>query len=161
MDSYDASKAPGPEEWLSIDEDERLILVEKHHEELTEPHPEFGSATAHASFHVLIENQIAMGDETPVRDAINRLMGEGLTRHEAVHAAASVCSANIYDGWKTRSKTGEQIGEAYFKELETFTAKEWYRRFEKVEDKEDRGARPSPQRRTGVRNSKRRRKRKR
>ena len=48
----------------------------------------------HATFHVVVENQIALGDELPVRRAVDRLMAEGLDRHQAVHAVPR-CSAVI------------------------------------------------------------------
>ena len=47
----------------------------------------------HAIMHVVIENQVAMGDELPVRRAIDRLVGEGLDRHEAIHAMGSALAA--------------------------------------------------------------------
>ncbi len=46
--------------------------------------------------HVVVENQIAMGDEIPVRDTLVRLMSEGLDRHDAVHAIATVLTNLIY-----------------------------------------------------------------
>jgi hypothetical protein len=55
------------------------------------------AAKAHAIFHVIVENQAALGDEIPVRGTLDRLMGEGLDRHEAIHAVASVLSGHVFD----------------------------------------------------------------
>jgi hypothetical protein len=49
----------------------------------------------HVAIHVAIENRIATDDETPARQALERLVAEGLTRHEAVHALGSVLTEMI------------------------------------------------------------------
>lgn len=61
---------------------------------------ELPNTKVHAVMHVIIENQVALGDELPVRRAIERLMGEGLDRHEAVHAVGSVLAAHMSDTLK-------------------------------------------------------------
>ncbi|MGY4511289.1 hypothetical protein [Bradyrhizobium sp. USDA 3650] len=43
----------------------------------------------HAVIHAVVESQIA-DRELPVRAAAQRLMSEGLDRHEAIHAIRSV-----------------------------------------------------------------------
>ena len=61
---------------------------------------------------VVIENQIAMGDELPVRRALDRLMGEGLDRHGAVHAVGLVLAAQLNEALKDPgSKTS--VADAY------------------------------------------------
>ncbi len=40
--------------------------------------------------HVVVENQIALGDEIPVARNLHQLMAQGLDRHDAIHAIASV-----------------------------------------------------------------------
>jgi hypothetical protein len=47
----------------------------------------------HAIMHVVVENQILLGDEAPVASTLARLMAEGLERHNALHAVVSVLSA--------------------------------------------------------------------
>jgi hypothetical protein len=42
------------------------------------------NATVHAVMHTIIENQIALGDETPVQRTAQRLMDEGLDRHDTM-----------------------------------------------------------------------------
>src|ERR1700730_12617111 len=87
MKIYDPLKLPKPEEWQSMDEQERLELVEIFHRRARIQLP---NAKVHAVIHVIVENQIALGDETPVRRTVQRLMSEGLDRHESIHAVGSV-----------------------------------------------------------------------
>ncbi|MGY4231832.1 hypothetical protein ACVIIW_000779 [Bradyrhizobium sp. USDA 4449] len=44
---------------------------------------------AHAKFYAIVESQIADA-ELPVRGTVERLMAEGIDRHEAIHAVGSV-----------------------------------------------------------------------
>ena len=89
---YDPDVGPDPADWLALDEAERLRQAMAYHRrhDVLAANPEI-----HAAIHVVIENQIALGDETPVRQALDRLMAEGLTRHEAIHALGSVLTEMI------------------------------------------------------------------
>ncbi|MCD4749770.1 MAG: hypothetical protein K8R59_10400, partial [Thermoanaerobaculales bacterium] len=80
---YNSLKKPNPRKWLSASEFARIKAVLKHHAD--EP-DELPNKQLHASIHFVVENQCALGDETPVSKAIQRLMNEGLDRHDAVHA---------------------------------------------------------------------------
>jgi hypothetical protein len=71
MKRYDPSEAPAPEEWLDIDEAERVRLVEGYHRRA---HGRLPNVVVHATFHVIVENQTALGDEIPVRRTLDRLM---------------------------------------------------------------------------------------
>jgi len=119
---YDPEVAPDPSTWQEIDEQERTLLVEAYHRRAGIEVP---NMTVHASAHAIIENQAAMGDELPVRRAIERLMGEGLDRHEAVHAVGSVLTMHIRDALKG----GRPNNEAYYEEVERLTAESWRKRF--------------------------------
>ena len=87
MKRYDPLEAPAPEEWLAMDEAQRVRLVERYHRRARIP---LANEAAHASFHVIAENQVALGDKIPVRRTLDRLMKEGIDRHEAIHAVALV-----------------------------------------------------------------------
>jgi len=91
---YDPLQAPEPEEWLSLDESERIRLAAEYHRRARIRLPD---TKVHAVFHVIAENQIAHGDEIPVRRTLVRLMEEGLDRHEAIHAIGLGLSEHIYD----------------------------------------------------------------
>ena len=93
IEEYDPLTEPEPQQWLATDEQERVDLVLAYHRREGIGVP---SEKAHAIFHVIVENQIA-DDELPVRRTAQRLMSEGLDRHEAIHAIGSVAAGNIYD----------------------------------------------------------------
>ena len=59
---YDASKSPDPVEWLELDESDRLDLVKRYHIRAKLPVGE--NERVHAAVHVIVENQVAMGDAT-------------------------------------------------------------------------------------------------
>jgi hypothetical protein len=80
---YDPEVAPDPRAWLALDEGERCRRVEAWHRASDEPLPE--ELTVHVALQTTIENQIALGMSS-VAQACQRLRGEGLTRHDALHA---------------------------------------------------------------------------
>jgi len=127
---YDPLEAPDPTSWAEIGEDERIMLVEAYHRRAGDQVP---NAKVHAIAHVLVENQAAMGDELPVRRAIERLMGEGLDRHDAVHAVGSVLAAHINDTLKAKAANNE----AYFAAVERLTADSWRAEFGSIDEDED------------------------
>ena len=95
-----------PEAWLDQDENTRLDAVFAYHMDHAE---EFGfddagldldavddtdfqdsqvALSVHSALHGFIENQLAMNDPPEVGSALRRLRGQGLTRHDALHAIA-------------------------------------------------------------------------
>lgn len=93
MNRYDPDRAPNPEEWLALDEQARIRLAEEHHRVARIKLP---NLKAHAVFHAIVENQVAENLEPVVR-AMGRLTAEGLSRHEAIHAIASVLAEHIQE----------------------------------------------------------------
>jgi hypothetical protein len=125
MKRYDPLTPPNAEQWQAIDEQERIRLVEDYHRHARIRLP---NIKAHAAFHVVVEGQIALGDETPVKRTVQRLMAEGLDRHDAIHAVGSVLAAYIHDLWHgPEPSPGEDPNKAYYEELEKLTAEEWLR----------------------------------
>ena len=120
---YDPQHAPDPEAWLALDEAERTELVLQYHRRARVKLP---NARLHATIHVVVENQVALGDEIPVRRTLERLRAEGLDRHDAVHAAGSVLAKRIYDLLKEGVPGGDP-NEPYWAELESLTAEGWRR----------------------------------
>jgi len=91
---------------------------------------DMGRSGLHATVHAIVENQIAEGDELPIRRTLSRLMAEGLDRHEAIHAIGSVLVGYINDlvrKAKSETSPAPQPGNnaAYFAELEQLTAESW------------------------------------
>jgi hypothetical protein len=93
MNRYDPDQPPNSEEWLALDEQLRIGLVEKYHRQERVQLP---NVTVHAALHAIVENQLAENLE-PAARAMARLTTEGLDRHEAVHAIASVVAEHIHD----------------------------------------------------------------
>jgi hypothetical protein len=77
---YDPLVEPDPVEWLATGEQRRMDIV-KHYHRAARSNAE--RSNAHAVVHTVVENQIAAGDELPVRRTLSRLMDEGLDRHQA------------------------------------------------------------------------------
>ena len=119
---YDANREPDPNAWLELDEGARIDHVVQYHRR---HRPRTPRIRLHATFHVVVENQIA-AQEPVVVDTLNRLRGEGLSRHEAVHAIGSVLAAQVYDILKRgNADAGADPNETYATELRKLTAKSW------------------------------------
>lgn len=125
MHRYNPLQAPDPKEWCALDEQERIQLVEQYHRRAGIRLP---NTTVHAVLHAVIENQIAQGDELPVRRTLQRLMTEGLDRHDALHAIGSALAQHMHD-LLSRPKVVSKAdpNEAYYAALERLTAEEWLR----------------------------------
>jgi Domain of unknown function (DUF1841) len=119
--AYDPAVAPDPARWLALDEQERVDLAIEYHQRdgVTLP-----SDSIHAAMHVIVENQIALGDETPARRAVERLMGEGLDRHEAVHAIGSVLAGKLFGAMSDPEARAFPLNE-YNAAVEQLTAESW------------------------------------
>ena len=123
MKTYDPEVEPSAVKWLAIDEAERIALVESYHRRRRIRVPRL---TLHATIHVVVENQIALG-EAVVIDALTRLRAEGLTRHDAVHAVGMVLAENIYELLKSPPADTSDPNPPYFDRLRRLTAAEWLR----------------------------------
>ncbi len=120
---YDPDVGPDPAHWLALDEAERLSQAKDYHERYDALLAELD---IHAAIHVAIENQIAMGDETPARGALERLMAEGLTRHDAIHALGSVLTDMIVGAANDKEAEGSRA-DAYNDAIARITAEGWRR----------------------------------
>ena len=123
MEHYDPLLAPDPAEWLAVEEGQRIALVVDYHERARVKLP---NQRLHAAIHVIVENQIAMGHELPVRRVLDRLQSEGLDRHEAIHAIGSTLTGYMRDLLNTGTRKGD-VNEAYWTELGRLTAEGWRR----------------------------------
>ena len=121
MPDYDPMKAPDAAWWLSLDEDERNALIVDYHRRARVKLP---NARAHCAFHAIVETQVAMGDELTVAGTLARLQADGLDRHDALHAIASLLAEGVYDIMKA-GKTDSDPNQAYRAALEKLSAKPW------------------------------------
>jgi hypothetical protein len=78
-------------------------------------------------FHSIVA---ALGDKTPAAEAILRLRNQGLDRHDAVHAVASIFAKYFYETFKEGKILDKSVGEAYYEEVRGLTKEQWYEEFE-------------------------------
>ena len=128
---YDGDVRPDPDEWLDMDEQERILAVQEHHER-DNPHLREGDQALHASLHAVVENQLAMADPPETRPALVRLVGEGLPRHDAIHAIASVLSDYLF---KELTGQGSIDLDALRRDYANLTKASWHARFEDVPER--------------------------
>lgn len=121
MKHYDPQHPPDAAAWLALDETERIDLVLQYHRRTR---VELPNATLHAAIHAVVENQVALGEEIPVRQTLERLQTEGLDRHEAIHAVGSVLAKQIFDMMKAPVSATEP-NKHFWDELEHLTAESW------------------------------------
>jgi hypothetical protein len=122
MHRYDADRAPVAEEWLDSDEDERVEAVERYH---LVRHVELPDLHIHAVMHTIAENQVALREDATVR-ALRRLMAEGLTRHDAIHAIAAVNINFIFKTLRGEADWPEEDTNRLIREaLDELTAEKW------------------------------------
>lgn len=120
MYQYDPEHAPDSAEWLELDEQERIILIEDYHRIARIKLP---NLTAHAVFHSIVENQIAEGLE-PVLRAMVRLTDDGLSRHDAVHAIGYVVAGHVHDLFKLKDDAATSQAR-YNAAVERISANSW------------------------------------
>lgn len=121
VNTYEPDRAPDAASWLAADEGELMELVLAYHENARIRTPNPG---AHAAIHVMVENQAALADQTPVAEALVRLTGQGLSRHDGLHAVGSVLLTHM----NTAAATNIPISrDAYFSDVRQLTAESWYR----------------------------------
>ncbi|OHC62066.1 MAG: hypothetical protein A2045_04140 [Rhodocyclales bacterium GWA2_65_20] len=120
MNRYDPDHAPNPKQWLALDEQVRIRLAEEHHRAARVKLP---NLKAHAVFHAIVENQIAGNLESVVR-AMARLTAEGLSRHEAIHAIASILAEHIHALFNATADE-EDSAAIYDAAIERLTARSW------------------------------------
>jgi hypothetical protein len=118
---YEANDQPHSATWLELDESERVDAVMEYHRRAK---VELENLKLHAMTHVVVENQVALGEATPVPATLNRLMQEGLDRHEAIHAIGSILMSIVFDVFQEPAVGGD-INARYSRELATLTAAGW------------------------------------
>ena len=91
MYDYDPAKSPNRNQWLAMEEPDRINLVRQYHETTSDS---IENPTAHYGLNVTVETQIAL--DTPlVRQALGRLRKQGLSRHDGIHAIGNVVAKHM------------------------------------------------------------------
>lgn len=96
------------------------MLVEQYHKKARVALP---NRVLHATMHAVVENQLAEGIPV-IQEALSRLMSEGLDRHDAVHAIASVLAEHTWRLLRNEPVSSDPH-ERYFQALRVLTAKQW------------------------------------
>jgi hypothetical protein len=123
---YDPNQPPEPRSWLALDEAERIRQVEVFHRKARIRLP---TARGHAALHVIVENQIALGSETPAAATLARLTRQGLSRHDALHAIATVLAEHLNALQRGEFTSDRDPNDAYYAALAELTPESWRRRF--------------------------------
>jgi len=121
MHSYDPDTPRRSADWLQTDEGERIELVSSYHRRKKVHLP---NAQLHAVIHVVVENQLALGEEVVV-ETLARLQREGLSRHDALHAIGSVLAGDLYELMQESSEATGDAYRRYLDRLRKLTAKHW------------------------------------
>jgi hypothetical protein len=117
---YNPAVSPPPSEWPALDEQERLLLVERYHVRAKIDLP---NVKLHAVMHAIVENQLA--ESVPaVVETFERLTTEGLDRHDVLHAIGSVLAHHMVQLMNHDVSTADPNA-VYFAELRALTAARW------------------------------------
>ena len=115
---YDPQNPPDATSWLELDEAEQQDAVLRYHRKIGF---EAGSVKMHSVVHGAIETQLAEGHQAAC-DALDRLMSDGLDRHEALHAVGAVFAEQLHAVLKNQR---EFDNEEYERGLRELTAASW------------------------------------
>jgi len=115
---YDTNDRPHSATSLELDENERIDAVVDYHRRAG---VKLEDLKLHAITHVVVENQVVLGEPTPVSATLNRLVDEGLDRHEAIHAIGSILMSIVFDVSHDPAVGGD-INARYNRELAKLTA---------------------------------------
>jgi hypothetical protein len=96
-----------------------MEIVQRYHRREQIPLPD---ERVHASYHVMVENQVALGGKTPVSETVDRLMGEGMSRHDAIHAVGAVLAKHMHRAMETSVPVSR---EAYYADIRALTKEGW------------------------------------
>jgi hypothetical protein len=118
---YDPHEHIISDAWLALDESERMQLVGRYHRRQRIRLP---NETIHAVVHVIVENQVALGEAFPAKAVLHRLMKEGLDRHEAIHAIGSVLSGKLF-AVMSQQEAWDDLNADYMEKLKSLTAESW------------------------------------
>jgi sirohydrochlorin ferrochelatase len=120
METYEPDTAPDAAGWLELQEEERIRRIASYHRRTKVKLP---NLQVHAALHSVVENQIAEEIET-VRKTVARMQAEGLSRHDAIHAVASVLVGRMQALLREGAPAQFEV-EAYFQDLRSLTADVW------------------------------------
>ena len=119
LTKYDPDRAPDAERWRAQNEMELMDIVQRYHRRAGIRLPD---ERVHAALHVMVENQVALGAQTPVGEAVNRLMGEGMSRHDAIHAVGAILDKHVFRAHSTGVPVSR---DAYYADIRAVNKEDW------------------------------------
>jgi hypothetical protein len=117
---YDPDRSLDASWWSTLAEAEQIELVLEHHRKAGVRLP---NANLHSITHVVVESQVLLGDETPVASTLERLIREGLSRHDAIHAIGTALAPVIFEIVKGEVRSDPNL--VYYQRLRELTAESW------------------------------------
>jgi hypothetical protein len=120
MTRYDPDRVPDAATWLALEELDRIALIEAYHRRAGVRLP---NGRLHATVHAMVENQLAAAVPAVV-DTLSRLRGEGLDRHEAIHAIGLVLAEHLGALMRDAPREADPNA-AYERALRELTAESW------------------------------------
>jgi hypothetical protein len=123
LTKYDPDRAPDPRRWRAQNEMDLMDIVQRYHRRAGIRLPD---ERIHAALHVMVENQVALGAQTPVGEAVDRLMAEGMSRHDAIHAVGAVLDKHVFQAHSTGIPVSR---EAYYADIRAVTKEGWLAEF--------------------------------
>jgi len=117
MLNHDPENAPNPKDWLELDKQQRLRMIELY---LDREGGYGGSLQRQASIHAIVETQLAESI-TPVKAAFMRLRDNGVSRHEAVRTIGSILADCMPQAVRS-GDVGAALNKEYLAKLEVLTA---------------------------------------
>ncbi len=116
---YDPQIEPEREDWITLDDSERIDIIVQYHKLHSIRLP---NLNIHAAIHLIVENQVSLGDEIPVKRTVDRLVSEGLERHDAIHAVGQVLIEHMYAIVNDQAEANEVDLSQYNADLDELTA---------------------------------------
>jgi hypothetical protein len=127
---YNSDRGPTQAFWEQLSEEEQIRAIATHHRlrSISLPDPRL-----HALSHLMAEQQLASGEVPAAQATLDRLIEEGLDRHEALHAVAWVLTSLMNEIAAGRFE-GEFLP-TYEEQLRTLP-ESWYDTFDEDQEHE-------------------------
>jgi len=112
---------------MKTSNDQAAIMAEILEQHERQPHSGLKDAARlrlHVSLHVVAETQIRDGHPPATAETLKRLMAEGLSRHEAIHAICSVVAQEMTEVMGDRRSFDES---RFAGRLRALSAADWQR----------------------------------
>jgi len=119
---YDANRAPDGDSWRALSEREQLACVARYHNHVLSDRELPPSLSRHAGLHVIVESQMATGTPAGACAALERLMAEEVSRHDAIHAIGWLAAEHMKRAVEAQVPVDADL---YANDLENLTVRKW------------------------------------